>query len=115
MNNFLLIILLILFQFCYSVISNWSLKESSQDLLLSSDSYSYHFPTRVIEVDDQRETLKMKRTINKTKDNITYSNYVDVVGLYKTVPFDSVESFYRLGNYYICPNGKQHLYYEYKQ
>ena len=115
MQKLLLIILFILFSFCISVTPNWNLKESSEDLLLSSTSHSYFFPDRVIEASRRYYTLKMKREIQKTEDNITYTNLVNVDGDFKIVPFDIVESFYKLNNYYICPNGKHHLYYQYKE
>ena len=109
----MLIILFNLLSFYIAVIPNWSLKEVGKDLLSSSTSYYYSFPNRVTENNDEDYTLKMYRTINKTKDNVTYTNYVNVIGRYEIVSFDTVESFYNMGNFIICPNGKKHLYYRY--
>ena len=110
--TFLFSILILFFELLISIFCQlpiWNLKNSSIDLLSSSDSYNY------IMYDERRYGfhIKLEKNITKKENGeISLTNYIQKNDDEKEViEFDDIYRFLSLPNKkYICPKGKNYLY-----
>ena len=108
--SFLLLSSLIISIIC--VIPEWNLEKAGEDLLSSSNEYIYTATERLM----HDVYLKMTRKITKSNNTVNYINHLYMSYNYgniqeRDVPFDFVESFYRIGSdYIVCPKGPFHPY-----
>ena len=109
MNSMLSLIFLNLFFSTISVLPNWNLKASSQNLLDSStdpNSYTYVITHRAM----YKLEAELKKNITRHDNGtITHKNELFINGTsYGMVSFEQIESFYHTekGKRILCPIGK---------
>ena len=96
----------------FSLIPKWDLSKAGINLL-NSQTYKY---VVLYKVSDEGVELNMTRTIYYEDDEVKYYNTIFMSYDYKNfitknVPFDYVQSFYRINEKYIlCPKGRHHPY-----
>ena len=104
---FILNIIILIIQFSNSITSIWNFFNSTEDLLSSSNSYSYI----LFNSEWNGDKLILTKTITKTSSIIYEKNYLKINNeIEKETNWENIESFYSfVGIIYICPSGKNYL------
>jgi len=100
-------IIILIIHFSNSITPIWNFLNSTEDIFLSSNTYSYI----LFNSEWNGDKLKLIKKITKTSSMIYEKNYLKINNeIEKETNWDNIESFYSFdGIIYICPSGRNYL------